>query len=141
MQRAMNSNQFHSVKFFWIDAGVSRFYTKGQPDARFDLLEASDLESDRLYITGTEQLVHIESMPIDQVIGSQRNFVMGTVFGGHVTPIARVCRAIIKILFTEMLSKGRIDNEQVALGLVYKEHKDWFHVLDRNTRGCYVVCL
>jgi hypothetical protein len=141
MQRIIDRNPFDSVNFFWIDAGISRFFTGGQPDAKFPLLEASDLESDRLYIYDSGRLSDVENLSIDQSIGMQPNFVMGGVFGGHSIPVVRVCKAIIQILYLEMLAKQRIDNEQCALGLVYKANKHWFRILYQKSRGCEVVCL
>ena len=141
MQRAIELNPFKSDAFFWVDAGVSRFFTRGQPDAPFALLQATQLEPDRLYISGTDNLHLLDTMPSNSMIGSQLNFVMGGVFGGRVGPVTRVTSALLHVLYETMLSKRRIDNEQVALGLIYKAHKDWFHVLDREALLCNVVCL
>jgi hypothetical protein len=140
LQRAMDLNPFQSSRFFWIDAGVSRFFTGGQPNAPFALLQATDLEPDRMYLSKT-WLAGIENIDASQAIGSQHNFFMGGVFGGYAAPTARVSAALLDFLHTEMLGKGRVDNEQVALGLIYVAHKDWFHILDRDARGCNVVCL
>jgi hypothetical protein len=136
LQRAMELNPFRSHTFFWVDAGASRFFT-----GRFTLLQAASLDSDRLYISGTEYLPLVDTMPSYSIIGSQLSFFMGGVFGGRAAAVARASAALLEILHSEMLSKRRVDNEQVAFGLMYKAHRDWFHVIDRVANGCYVVCL
>jgi hypothetical protein len=141
MQRAMELNPFHSDIFFWVDAGISRFFTGGQPEAPFALLQSTNLDVDRLYISGTTHLQLLDTMPLNSIVGSQLSFVMGGVFGGHAAAVKRASSALLDVLYLEMLGKRRIDNEQVAFGLVYSAHKDWFHILDHDALGCVIVCM
>ena len=142
LQRAMELNPFQSHTFFWVDAGVSRFFTGGQPEAPFALLQAIDLDSDRLYISGSNNNLRLlDTMPSNSIIGSQFSFLMGGVFGGRAAAVKRATSALLDVLYLEMLSKHRVDNEQVAFGLIYAAHKDWFHVLDVDARQCKTVCL
>ena len=54
LQRAIALNPFDSDVFFWVDAGLSRFFQNGQPHTSFPLLESSKLLQHKVYLTATE---------------------------------------------------------------------------------------
>ena len=130
----------HWHRFFWIDAGISHFFTGGQPEKPFARLQATDLEPDRFYATRGD-LSESGSLNADRTIGSHSSLIRGGVFGGYAAPVKRVSAELLRFLHREMLDKGRMDNEQVALGLICVAHRDWFRLLDQNARGCDFVCL
>ena len=139
LQRAIARNPFQSSTFFWIDAGLSRFFP--QTNMRYGL-SASDarLEPDRVYITLAQSLADLAASPV-QNIGMQRSFLAGGFFGGHSKPLARVCQALLDVYFRRMLARGRLDNEQVAFHLIYEQHNSWFRVLDKKAHGCGYMCM
>jgi len=139
LQRAMASNPFQSSTFFWIDAGLSRFFS--QTNMHYNL-SASDarLEPDRVYITLGQSLAELAANPV-QNIGMPFSFLQGGFFGGHSMPLARVCQALLNVYFTRMLARHRLDTEQVAFHLIYEQHKSWFRVLDKKAHGCGFMCM
>lgn len=139
LKRGIQCNPYNSHFFFWVDAGVSRFFTGGQPKTPLPLLQNTNLLPDKLYISSTKFLPLVKLMTENIIVGSQIPFVMGTVFGGRITTVNRMCDAMLDILYKTMLNKCRVDNEQVAFGLIFKEHPDWFELLDQS--HCNVACL
>jgi hypothetical protein len=135
LTRAMTRNPFHSHSFFWIDAGLSRFFDSSDMSFRLARPDA-DLEPDRFYIT-------LDGPPVKFLpeIGSQKAYLAGGFFGGRAMPVARVCSALLVFLQEEMLEKDRIDNEQVAFHHIYQEHLDWFRVQNRKALGCGYICM
>jgi len=140
LQKAMETNPFKSSNFFWIDAGLSRFFQDGQPQSRFRLLERANLSADRIYVTATEYFQDLDSKTPDEIIGTQRNYLMGTVFGGNAGPLLKVCNELVDVLRSDMIQQNRLDNEQIGLSVVYLKHKDLFEPLDAAGMGCHVVC-
>jgi len=140
LQRAIALNPFDSDIFFWVDAGLSRFFQNNQPHAPFPLLESSNLMQHKMYLTATESFNELASKTPGEIIGSQRNYFMGTVFGGHIEAVKRVCVALLNVLTLDMLQQGLLDNEQIGLSVVFLRHKDWFEPLDATSLRCKVVC-
>lgn len=139
LQRAMARNPFSSHTFFWIDAGLSRFFD--QTNMHYGLSRSdAQLEPDRVYITLGQSLVEFAKTP-RPMIGSQQAFLAGGFFGGHVMPVTRMCQALVELLHTQMLARHRLDNEQIAFHHIYAKHKDWFRVLDRSALGCGFMCM
>ncbi len=139
LKHGMRSNPFDSQIFFWLDAGASRFFTGGQPNAPFAMLQNQNMVPDKLYGSATSYLSLLKHMDEDDIIGSKIAFIVGTAFGGHIFAVKRACDTLLLILHKDMLDKCSIDNEQVALGLMYKAHPDWFQLLD--TKHCSWACL
>ena len=79
-----------------------------------DLYEASELSKEYLY--------------------DNRSYVLGSMFGGHKNSIPKVCTMVDNIFKDEMIAKGNINNEQIALGYLVKKYPDDFSVY-RRTNG------
>jgi hypothetical protein len=141
INRTIKDNPFHTKRFFWVDAGMSRFFTRGQPNAPFPLLQNSGIEPDKLYITDTGYLYQLDFIPKFMIIGSQKAYLMGTVFGGYAAPVHRICNALLDVLQNDMIGKDRIDNEQIGLAWIYLKHRDWFHPLSWKTGHCVTACI
>ena len=54
--------------------------------------------------------------------------MVGTFFGGNKKIIKILSKEIEKILITDMIEKNMINNEQIALGILYKRNPDLFYV-------------
>ena len=52
-------------------------------------------------------------------------------FGGHKYAIARVCDMVEEIFLDEMIKKGNVNNEQIALGYLIKKYPDEFSTYER----------
>ena len=61
-----------------------------------------------------------------------RSYVLGSMFGGHANSCLKVQEMILDILKEEMIAKGSINNEQIALGYLIKKYPDEFAVYERT---------
>jgi hypothetical protein len=56
-------------------------------------------------------------------------------FGGHKNSIPKVCDMVEDIFLNEMIKKGNVNNEQIALGYLIKKYPDEFATYERtNTK-------
>lgn len=138
--RAAEDNPFNSKYFFWLDAGGSRFFEDFDLNEQYpgpnamnalesmgetflvqencdyypDLFQAQELSTDYLY--------------------DNRSFVMGSFFGGHKDALPVVDTLIHDVFTKEMIDKGSVNNEQIALGYLLKKNPDVFSAY-RRTNG------
>ena len=61
-----------------------------------------------------------------------RSYVLGSMFGGHKNSISKVCTMVDNIFKDEMIAKGNVNNEQIALGYLVKKYPDDFSVYQRT---------
>ena len=77
-----------------------------------DLSDAEELDLDYLY--------------------DNRSYVLGSMFGGHKNAVPKVCDLVEDIFINEMINKGNVNNEQIALGYLIKKHSDDFAIYSRT---------
>lgn len=140
ISRAIHANPYNTAYFYWIDAGLGRFFPEGQmaiPRLHvFDLLLP-----DRVSI----QLALREKMPPRvTLIGSQESPFLGGIFGGGAQPMLVLSRLATQFYHRELLAQNRMDNEQVCMAKLYRRHRRLFQVLTHEhfPRGhCNVACV
>ena len=132
-----NSNPFNSTKFFWMDAGIWRFYKNfnleqkltGQhlADNSFHIAIHSFAFKDRDFREKNENL-----------IWTSKNFFIGGIMGGTQTIISNVAFKL-RAKWKYLLNKNIVNNEQIVLLLVYfdrpelfclKTYNNWFWSLN-----------
>jgi hypothetical protein len=134
LSRAIDENFFQSTSFFWIDAGVSRFFenvdiSKSYPGER--CIEFLNQHNDVLLIQNRDDLFTFD---IDEeFIWKSDNLLYGTMFGGGPRVIKEIYCEIVGILENQMLAQKNVNNEQLALTLLWKKHPDWFCTVTNNT--------
>ena len=52
--------------------------------------------------------------------------------GGHKNKIPQVCDMVEDVLINEMINKGNVNNEQIALGYLIKKYPDDFSLYSRT---------
>ena len=77
-----------------------------------DLSSAKELDLDYLY--------------------DNRSYVLGSMFGGHKNAVPKVCDMVEDIFLNEMIKKGNVNNEQIALGYLIKKYPDDFATYERT---------
>ncbi len=140
ISRAIQMNPFNTPYFYWIDAGLGRFFPQGQmalPKLHvFDLLQ-----TDKVSI----QLSLSARLPYKvTLVGSQESPFLGGIFGGGAQPLLTLSRLATEFFHNELLGKRRVDNEQVCIFKLYRRHKDLFQVLTSQNfpQGhCNVACI
>ena len=138
LKDAAAENPFNSDYFFWLDAGGSRFFDG------FDLSEPypSDSAMESLEGMGESYLVQMncdyyqdlyaaKELPLDY-LWDNRSYVLGSMFGGHKKALPQLCERVEDILTDEMIAKGNVNNEQIALGYLIKKFSDDFTIYERT---------
>ena len=138
LQQAIELNPHKSDIFFWLDAGGSRFFNN------FDLTEpypgTAAMES--LEEMGESFLIQMnceyyrdlyEAEELDEsYLYDNRSYVLGSMFGGHKNSVPKICDMVDNIFQQEMIAKGNVNNEQIALGYLVKKYPDDFAVYTRT---------
>ena len=138
LQQAIELNPHKSDIFFWLDAGGSRFFNN------FDLTEpypgTAAMES--LEEMGESFLIQMnceyyrdlyEAKELDEsYLYDNRSYVLGSMFGGHKNSVPKICDMVDNIFQQEMIAKGNVNNEQIALGYLIKKYPDEFATYERT---------
>jgi hypothetical protein len=134
LNRAIDENVFHSNVFFWIDAGISRFFadvdiSKPYPGER--CIEFVSKHNDVLIIQNRPDL---NIFPIDDdFIWRSDNLLVGTMFGGGAQAIKEIYCELVGVLENDMLAKNNVNNEQLALAILWKRRPELFYTINNTT--------
>ena len=120
LEEAMKINPFQSDTFFWMDAGISRFFL----DVDVSLPYPRILPSDKFII---QKRFDLETFSMD--IWKADNVLKGTMFGGRKESVLAVSTKVEE-MFQSMLMQENVNNEQIALAMVYHDNKDLFFIVD-----------
>ena len=138
LKKAAEMNTHGSDYFFWLDAGGSRFFGLHDLKKEFPSKEAvkslEEMGDSFLVQMNTEyypDLSDAEELDLDYLYDN-RSYVLGSMFGGHKYATARVCDMVEEIFLNEMIKKGNVNNEQIALGYLIKNYPDEFSVYERT---------
>ncbi len=111
--------------YFWMDAGCSRFFSDADLSQSWPNLKKID--PDKFIIQGNINTSQIyPSMDIEKYKWDNNCILVGTLFGGKGDVVSRVSDLIIKIFEEEMLEKGIVNNEQIALAIIFKRNPELF---------------
>lgn len=138
MKQAIDENPHGSDFFFWLDAGGSRFF------GDFDLTQnfPSDSALESLEEMGESFLVQmncdfypslykVDNLSLDYLYDN-RSFILGSMFGGHKNSVPKICDLVEDVFINKMLKNGNVNNEQIALGYLVKNHSDDFAIYSRT---------
>ena len=131
--------------FFWVDAGISRFLTRGQTSLRFQTMASNNSMSVQTVFQSEADLPSHEEFA--KCIGCSQNLFKAGIFGGTEDVMRWVSREMLKILTTEMIATKlhRIGNEQQAFALLYSRYPKKFRLLfpeaDFGSGDCNFICL
>lgn len=131
LERAADENYFDSEYFIWVDAGLSRFFydinlnlSYPGDNAKQSLLEIKDNILIQVFLSYYPDLVNAKELS-KEYLKDNRSFIMGGMFGAGKKAIKKF-RPIIDDILDQMLSDNLINNEQIALGYLYKKYPDFF---------------
>jgi len=121
---AMAWNPFSTPNFYWMDAGMGRVLPNLITKRK--LLVFDKIMEDKVSV----QLFPKEKKPPRMTfIGQQDSPFIGTLFGGSIASLKRLCHAALSFFEHSMLLRNIVDNEQVAFSYLYRNHMEWFNVL------------
>lgn len=111
--------------YFWMDAGCSRFFSDADLSQGWPNLKKID--PDKFIIQGNINTSQIyPSMDIEKYKWDNNCILVGTLFGGKGDVVSIVSDLTIKILEEEMIGKGMVNNEQIALAILFKRNPELF---------------
>jgi hypothetical protein len=134
VEEAAKKNFFNSENFLWLDAGISRFFSRNGvstdlpiPSKTF-LNNSIDLEGKimiQTFISYYPDLALAEKLDESYLLDN-RSFVAGGIFMVSSNSIGGIKKEIDVILHEKMIDKGLINNEQIVLGYLSKKNPDLF---------------
>ncbi len=123
LNQVIHANPYKSEYFFWMDAGCSRFFEND--DINISWPNENKLLSNKIVIQGRNDLYSYNNwnnLHLDAV-----NLLCGTCFGGHKDNMMWLASKI-KDIFEHLLSINIVNNEQIALALIWKNNPEKFDV-------------
>ena len=139
LKLAAEDNPHNSDYFFWLDAGGSRFFGIYDLNKEYPSEDAvkslDDMGESFLVQMNTEyypDLSDAKELDLDYLYDN-RSYVLGSMFGGHKNAVPKVCNMVEDIFLNEMIKKGNVNNEQIALGYIIKKYSDEFSLYERTT--------
>ena len=142
---AMLMDEFNTSHFYWFDAGISRFFRDGYPlDRQLEIFTKLPTKGVAIMISPHCSKERIQKMQTsDVIVGSQEGVIQAGIFGGSKQSMQLVCNAMMTIFTEYMLARGRIDNEQIGLAVLFTQYRHWFQPLyqDEFSYACNVICM
>lgn len=141
---AAEKNYFDSDYYLWMDAGLSRFFYDMDIDSNYPGEEAKkqlDYVKDKVLIQVFKSfypdLFNAKVLSEDYLLDN-RSYVMGGMFGVGSVKIKELCSKVDEVLEL-MMNNNIINNEQIALGYLYKKYPDMFveFINDANVHRSY----
>ena len=138
LENCIKINPFESENFFWIDAGISRFFLKVRIDRPYPGEAGMKIirENQNLFIIQKRHDLERYKIGEDFIWGSE-NLLKGTMFGGNKKIILKIS-GLVEEKFLELLKKFKINNEQLVLALVWNENRDLFTLM-RDSHKCHLI--
>jgi hypothetical protein len=134
LKLAMQANPFKSDYFFWMDAGCSRFFLD------VDISKPYPSENVTTYLNNNpnkfiiQKRQDLEYFPIDETfIWKSDNLLSGGIFGGDVTVLNKISEYVEDVVINIMFANRNINNEQLALAIVWKKHPELFFLTQNSS--------
>lgn len=131
MERTSIENPFNSDYFIWMDAGLSRFFNdldtqKIYPSDNFKN-QIKDIQNKVLIQTFMSHYSDLFNAQVltEEYLKDNRSYIMGGMFCGGKDAIKNVKNKVDE-LFGEMLKNNIVNNEQIALGYLFKKNPELF---------------
>jgi hypothetical protein len=135
----IDENPFHSEYFFWIDAGISRFFLDVNISNNYPGQNAITLFRNNPNKFFIQKRRDLEIFPIDEnFIWKSDNLLYGTMFGGNIHVITMIANLIEGVLVKDMIYYNNVNNEQLALAMVWKKNPELFF-LTNNYPGYHLI--
>ncbi len=133
---AIQDNPFHTDLFFWIDAGLSRFWK--------DLFSPYHMEPHPITIRKfrkekkiiaqvggykehfLEQVLGGRKFTPEMLIGCNENILMGGFWGGALECVQHACEYALNFYIHELIQKHRVDNDQPTMFFHWQNNKHMY---------------
>lgn len=128
LRMAIDENPFGSEYFFWLDVGSSRFFQQIDVSRPFPSKAGIKIiqdSGDRLIAQARHDLAEY-SIDETRFIWTADNLMYGGMFGGKATLVLEMGKLLDKTFVEKMLDQGCVNNEQLALALIWNNRRDMF---------------
>jgi len=140
LQMAIEENPFQSEYFLWADAGISRFFLDVDLSRPYPGISGEEILRTSLGRFIIQKRDDLYEYPLnDEFVWKSDNLLSGGMFGGSAYIIKRVAELVEQVFVEKMLNKNNANNEQLALALVWKDHKELFYLIDNYLQ--FHLCL
>lgn len=136
LEEAINTNIFNSEYFFWMDAGISRFFYGMNLENKYPSKTVS-LPDNKFIAQGRRDIYGY--IFDENFIWKSDNLVYGGMFGGHYTILLEISKKVMDIFETELLKNNCVNNEQLVLGLLWKIEPTLFNLISPYNTPCDVL--
>jgi len=139
---AIKENPFNSDYFFWMDAGISRFFYNMKLQNPYpNNISFSNFFDDNEDNFIIQQRKDLQRYTIDEeFIWKADNLFKGGMFGGKKNQVMKVATELEHIFVKKMLNKNNVNNEQLSLVLLWKEQPELFKIIkDINSHPCAIL--
>lgn len=127
LQMAIDANPFQSSSFIWMDAGISRFFMDvniSQCYPSKSVEKFLNVNTDKFII---QKRYDLETYPInDAFVWNSANLLSGGMFGGHKNIVMHISKKVEDVFVNKMINKNNVNNEQLALAMVWKDNPELF---------------
>jgi len=135
LEQTIAANPFKTPQFSWIDAGFSRFYDTGK---YYTSIQA---ETGQFYCKVNDKEIIIASLNPETYITTNECILQGGLWMMSPSSFLTVKDEVMRIWEVEMLSKKRLDNEQIALALTCKTNRFVFQLVpDMFAKFFSLIC-
>jgi len=128
LRMAIEANPFKSEYFFWLDAGASRFFQHIDASNPFPSpLGLNNIKSSgNLFIAQGRIDLATYQFDESQFIWTADNLIFGGMFGGKADIVIEIGTLLDQVFVEKMLGQGNVNNEQLALALIWNKNRDKF---------------
>lgn len=133
LEMAIDVNPFQSEIFFWMDAGCSRFFLDVNIQNSYPGNKTIDFFKSNPNKFIIQKRQDLFSYPIDNnFIWKADNLLYGTMFGGDSNIIKTISKLVENVLVKDMFEKNNVNNEQLALAIIWKNNPDLFFLTENS---------
>lgn len=146
MSEAIENNYFQTDMFFWIDAGLSRFFNFDMSDGEFNksLIQQLHKENKIFIQIGKEyelNMVLQNQIQLEDIIGKNINLIMAGFWGGNASLLLEICKKGSEMYISEFINKEQVDNEQLIIGYILKNYLSNILFVKSNGINVFNYCL
>lgn len=131
LQMAIEENPFKTEYFLWADAGISRFFLDVDLSCEYPGINGNEIiiKSNGRFIIQNRHDINNYRLN-DDFVWDSSNLLSGGMFGGSALIVKKIAELVEQVFIEKMLNKNNVNNEQLALALVWNDHKDLFYLVD-----------
>ena len=113
--------------YLWMDAGCSRFFGNFDTSKKWPIIK--NFHKDKLLIQGNVNTNSIYPGMVPELYKWESDCILvGTLFGGYGDTVLKISDMVMEIMESDMLEDNTVNNEQIALGMLYKRIPSLFSV-------------